>query len=68
MGLEEKNEIALVFTKERIMTYISVVFIPPYGLYRIWSQASTFRRSEKWVWTMIVICYLMALLQAVVAG
>lgn len=57
-----------IFTKWRIYTYLSVIFIPPYGLYRIWSEQSTFRRSEKWVWTMVVIVYLVCLLRTIVIG
>lgn len=60
-------EVSDVMSKWRVITYASVIFLPPYGLYRIWSPESTFRRAEKWVWTMIVIMYLFNLVKLIVA-
>ena len=54
-----------VFTKWRLITYVWVIFLPPYGLYRIWSKESTFRRSEKWTWTFMIICYIVYFLKLV---
>jgi len=50
------------FTKWRLATYAWVVFLPPYGLYRIWSKESTFVRSEKVVWTFMIIVYMLRFL------
>ena len=47
-----------VFTKQRVITYASAIFLPPYALYRIWMAQSELRRSEKYVWTMIVAAYM----------
>lgn len=43
------------FTKWRLITYAWVIFLPPYGLYRIWSKESTFMRSEKVMWTFMIL-------------
>ena len=48
-----------VLSKWRIITYLWVVFFPPYGLYRIWCSESNFRKSERYVWTFMIICYVM---------
>lgn len=53
------DSIMEVFTKWRLITYLWIVFFPPYGLYRVWSKDSTFRRSEKWVWTFMIIAYIL---------
>lgn len=45
------------FTKWRMVTYAWVVFFAPYGLYRIWSKESTFTRSERAMWTFMIIVY-----------
>ena len=55
-----------IFTKERVLSYAALILLPPLGLYRLWSQNSTFRRSEKWVWTMIVAVYLIHLISFIV--
>ena len=47
-----------VFTKWRLITYVAVVFLPPYGLYRVWSKESTFRKSEKVTWTFMIVVYM----------
>ena len=49
-------------TKWRIATYAWIVFLPPYGLYRVWSKESTFVRSEKVVWTFMIIVYMLRFL------
>ena len=54
------------FTKWRIITYVCVICLPPYGLYRIWSKESTFVLPEKEVWTFIVIVYMVQLFKLVV--
>ena len=46
-------------TKWRLATYAWIVFLPPYGLYRVWSEESTFVRSEKVVWTFMIIVYML---------
>lgn len=46
-----------VLSKWRMITYGWIVFFPPYGLYRVWCGESNFRRSEKVVWTFMIICY-----------
>lgn len=55
-----------VFTKERVLSYAALILLPPLGLYRLWSLDATFRRSEKWVWTMIVAVYLIYLFSFIV--
>jgi len=55
-----------IFTKERVLSYASLILLPPLGLYRLWSHDSTFRRSEKWVWTMVVAVYLIYLFSFIV--
>lgn len=58
--MSEANSILVVFSKWRMITYLTLIFVPPYGLYRVWSKDSTFRESEKLAWTFIVaacICY-----------
>ncbi len=47
------------FTKWRMITYAWIIFLPPYGLYRIWSEESTFVRSEKVMWTFMIIVYVL---------
>ncbi len=49
-------------SKWRIATYAWIVFLPPYGLYRVWSKESTFVRSEKVVWTFMIIVYMLRFL------
>lgn len=62
------NLMADNFSKERILTYLSVIFLPPYALYRIWRDGSSFRRSEKWAWTMMVTVYLLYFLKLMLIG
>ena len=57
-----------VFSKKRIITYLFILFLPPYGLFRVWSRSSDFRRSEKWVWTMIVLCTLVTFVRLIITG
>lgn len=54
----EERSLLEVFSKERMITYFFVIFLPPVGLYRVWYPKSTFRRSEKWVWTMMIVLYI----------
>ncbi len=49
------------FTKWRMITYVCVICLPPYGLYRIWSKESTFVLPERVVWTFIIIVYVLQL-------
>ncbi len=63
-----ENQMQDVFSKARIITYIWVILFPPYGLYRVWGKGSHFRRSEKWVWTMIVIVYLICFVKLIITG
>lgn len=63
------NETAVpVFTKERIITYLSVLFLPPYGLYRIWNEKSDFRRSEKYAWTVMITISMLYFLKFIILG
>lgn len=55
-----------IFTKERILSYATLILLPPLGLYRLWNHDSTFRHSEKWVWTMIVAVYLIYLFSFII--
>ncbi len=52
------------FTKWRMITYVCIICLPPYGLYRIWSKESTFTLPERTVWTFIIIVYVMQLSRA----
>jgi len=68
--MKEKHELQVtdVFSKGRIITYMWIVLCPPYGLFRVWNPSSEFRRPEKWVWTMIVICTLFTFVKLIIAG
>lgn len=57
-----------VLSKARIITYIWIILFPPYGLYRVWGGESTFRRSEKWVWTLIAAVYLIVFFGLIITG
>lgn len=57
-----------VFTRERIKTYFWLIFAPPFGLYRVLSRKSEFRRSEHWVWTMIVLITLVTYVKLIITG
>lgn len=48
-----------VFSKWRIITYFWIIFLPPYGLYRVLSKESTFQKSEKYCWTFMIIMYML---------
>jgi len=52
------------FSKWCIITYAWIIFLPPYGLYRVWSKDSTFRKSEKYCWTFMVVAYMLSLIKA----
>lgn len=49
------------FTKWRMITYVCLILLPPYGLYRVWSKESTFVLPERVVWTFMIIVYLVQL-------
>lgn len=49
------------FTKWRLISYVCLILLPPYGLYRLWSRESTFVLSEKVVWTFMIIVYMLQL-------
>ena len=49
------------FTKWRVITYVCLILLPPYGLYRVWSKESTFVLPERVVWTFMIIGYLVQL-------
>lgn len=57
-----------VFSKARIITYIWIILFAPYGLCRVWGGKSTFRRSEKWVWTLIAAAYLIGFFRLIITG
>lgn len=59
-------KLTVIFTKERVLSYTALILLPPLGLFRLWGHDSTFRRSEKWVWTMIVAVYLIYLFSFIV--
>lgn len=63
--MSSENSILVVFTKWRMITYLTLIFLPPYGLYRVWSKESTFRDSEKMVWTFIVAVCIFYLVQTI---
>lgn len=62
----QEDEIVRAFTKEKWITYAAFLFVPPYGIYRILKKDSPFRRSEKYMWTMMFIAYMAYLIQAIV--
>ena len=66
--LNSNATIINVFTKQRIITYFSAVFIPPYGLYRIWNKNSELRNSEKYAWTALVLMNMFQLLKVLISG
>jgi hypothetical protein len=55
-----------VFTKWRFITYFSVIFIPPYGLYRVLSKNSTFSKPEKITWTFMIVMIMLYYVQLIV--
>lgn len=58
-AMQQQRNVMEVFTKWRMITYAWIIFLPPYGLYRIWSEESTFVRSEKVMWTFMIIVYVL---------
>lgn len=58
-AMPPQRSIMEAFTKWRMITYAWIIFLPPYGLYRIWSEESTFVRSEKVMWTFMIIVYVL---------
>ncbi|WP_202709239.1 hypothetical protein [Sporosalibacterium faouarense] len=44
-----------IFSKKRIITYLCLMFLAPYGIYRVWYKDSTFNKVEKYLWTFIFI-------------
>ncbi len=58
-AMQQQRNVMEVFTKWRMITYAWIIFLPPYGLYRIWSEESTFVRSEKVMWTFMIIVYML---------
>lgn len=65
---DPRSNLSTAFTRWKLITYAWVIFLPPYGLYRVWSKKSEFRRSEQVVWTMIVLAYLGYLIQFLLQG
>lgn len=61
-AMPRQRSVLDAFTKWRMATYAWIVFLPPYGLYRVWSKESTFVRSEKVVWTFMIIVYMLRFL------
>ncbi len=61
-----EDEVLQAFTKEKLITYAAFLFLPPYGLYRIWKKNSSFRKAERYVWTMMFAAYMACLIQAIV--
>lgn len=61
-AMPRQRSVLEAFTKWRLATYAWIVFLPPYGLYRVWSKESTFVRSEKVVWTFMIIVYMLRFL------
>lgn len=62
--LQEANggdweRVKTVFSKWRFITYFWIVFLPPYGLYRVWSKESTFYKSERYCWSFMIIVYML---------
>lgn len=51
-----------IFSKNRIITYLCLVILPPYGLYRIWHKNSTFNKIEKYLWTFIFVMFIVKLI------
>lgn len=57
--MQSQRSVMEAFTKWRMITYAWIIFLPPYGLYRIWSEESTFVRSERVMWTFMIIVYML---------
>ncbi len=57
-----------IATRWRLWTYVAVIFLPPYGLYRIWSKESNFYESEKYVWTFMVLAYMAYFIWNLISG
>jgi hypothetical protein len=52
-------------SKWRVATYAWIIFLPPYGLYRVWSEESTFTSPEKVVWTFMIIAIMLRFLWSI---
>lgn len=64
-AMDRANSMFRTFSKWCLITYAWIVFLPPYGLYRVWSKESEFRKSEKYCWTMICVVYMLSLIRAI---
>jgi hypothetical protein len=53
------------FSKDRVVSYFLLLFLPPYGLYRIWHKKSTFNTIEKYLWTFISIMSLVKFMELI---
>ncbi len=53
------------FTKWRVITYVCLILLPPYGLYRVWSKESTFVLPERVVWTFMIIAIMLRFLWSI---
>ena len=63
--MQSQRSVMEAFTKWRMITYAWIIFLPPYGLYRIWSEESTFVRSEKVMWTFMIIVYVLQIFRLI---
>ncbi len=61
-AMPRKSNTLEKLSKWRVATYAWIVFLPPYGLYRVWSEESTFLFPEKVVWTFMTIVYMLRFL------
>lgn len=52
------------FSPGKPMTYLWLMLFPPVGLYRLLRLPLGFSRSEKTVWTMVTLIYLVSLLSS----
>lgn len=43
------------FTQYKVITYLFVIFFPPYALYRIWCSKSEFTMRERVVQTLVCV-------------
>lgn len=55
---ESTRQLETIFSRARFLTYICLILLPPYGIYRVWYRHSTFNKTEKYLWTFVTIVFI----------
>lgn len=53
------------FARYKVLTYLFIFLMPPYGLYRVHKKGSPFTYTEKWAQTIVAIVYVSALFDVI---